>query len=183
MIEKVAETFALKRQFPIVGGLTTEEEIGIDINTSQTKDISSQVNTAAETQQEEKQPIEDLDSSSPHNQDNTSQNVRVATETPVMNPVMDVESKTDNIQDSEVVNQVMEKGELVQIGHIEVGETPSKVKFAKVSIAKENGQKQVVLAKGDDVSLVANLQSGQQVLMELVEENGFHFVKGVTANV
>ena len=32
MIGKVAESFALKRQFPIVGGLTTEEEIGLDHN-------------------------------------------------------------------------------------------------------------------------------------------------------
>lgn len=32
MIGKVAESFALKRQFPIVGGLTTEEEMGLDHN-------------------------------------------------------------------------------------------------------------------------------------------------------
>lgn len=174
MIQKVAETFALKRQFPVVGGLTTEEEIGMDINLplqmegpSFKDKAATQVPTEQQTENQQQRNLEPLGKPAQSTQNDSY-------------PIKNQESERTTIASDHEELQWQEVG----IDAIEIGKSPSGVKFGKVSIIKSNGQKLLVLAKGEDqVSLVKDLENGQTVLMDITEENGFHFVKGVLASV
>lgn len=170
MIEKVAETFALKRQFPAVGGLTTEEEIGMDINLPQQMEgLSFKDKTPPQQQQHE----------NPQHQPNNDQQTPQSESKLVVNKANEQTVTTVNALDQEQT-----QWQEVAIEAIEIGKSPSGVKFGKISTIKSNGQRLLVLAKGEDqVSLVKDLENGQNVLMDIVEENGFHFVKGVRASV
>lgn len=192
MIEKVAEVFALKRQFPIVGGLTTEEEIGMDTNLTQQMDaISSSEKATVQQPQPEKQQNESNFKQQTQEQSTLIPTIEAPKQSaPVPTPAPTVEMPTQANKSVEAPvkseEHVQEKfqGQEVVINSIEIGTSPGGVKFGKVGITKKNGQKLLVLAKGDDaVAQIKGLEGGQHVLMEIVEENGFHFVKEVRDSV
>lgn len=193
MIEKVAEVFALKRQFPIVGGLTTEEEIGMDTNLTQQMDA---ILSSENVTNQQPQPVEQQNESNLKQQTQVQPTPVSTTEAPKQSapvpptpaPTTEVPIQANKPVEAPVPSeeQVQEKfqGQEVVINSIEIGTSPGGVKFGKVGITKKNGQKLLVLAKGDDaVAQIKGLENGQHVLMEIVEENGFHFVKGVIPGV
>lgn len=173
MIEKVAEAFALKRQFPVVGGLTTEEELGMEGNIS--------------VPQEMEVKHQDLPKSVQSPTIQTQQTQQTQVQTKLEDPAMDMETETERekieIQtqtvqsDSETVESVESKGIIVQIVSIQKGKTGNGTPYAKINIRKEGGEEVIVLAR--DIKIVENLQQGQKVRMEVEEMDGFHFIKGV----
>jgi phage recombination protein Bet len=175
MIEKVAEAFALKRQFPVVGGLTTEEELGMEGNISAPQEIAevkhqdlpkSVQSPTIQTQQTQVQtkledPAMDME-----------------TETEREKPAMDMETETER-EKIEIQTQES-KGIIVQIVSIQKGKTGNGTPYAKINIRKEGGEEVIVLARDEEkIKIVENLQQGQKVRMEVEEMDGFHFIKGV----
>ncbi|WP_047980648.1 RecT family recombinase [Ornithinibacillus contaminans] len=178
MIEKVAETFALKKQFPVVGGLTTEEEIGQDINLpEQIKGVpnegNNQSNQGEPKSDEQTQPVQET-KPEPKREDKPAENEQPQ-EPARTEPVA-------NEEQPETTESV--KGEEVQIASVETGVSPSKVPFGKVNIVKNDGSKLLVLAKGKELTeLVKPLQVGEKVVMEIEEQGDFHLIKGVATGV
>jgi phage recombination protein Bet len=191
MIEKVAEVFALKRQFPIVGGLTTEEEIGLDANLpEQMEGISSSVEAPGPQQQPAKQQNECnfkqqiQEQPKPAPTETAKQSVPIPTPVPTSEVPTQAQQAVEAPATSKEQIQEQLQGQEVVIDSIEIGKSPNGMKFGKIGITKKNGQRMLVLAKGEEaVAEIKDLENGQQVRMEIVEENGFHFVQGVRPSV
>lgn len=168
--------FALKRQFPIVGGLTTEEEIGMDITLPE--QLGGNLPNTENSPVKMQQPV-NLENGRHLETQRQATPLQKPTEVPQTNQPIEIPVPTSQEQLQEPF-----QGQEVIINSIEIGKSPSGVKFGKIEITKKNGQRILVLAKGEDqVALIKDLENGQKVLMEIVEENGFHFVKGVRAGV
>ena len=197
MIGKVAESFALKRQFPIVGGLTTEEEIGLDHNITVQIDMqdppkqpanqvqqqvaSEPISTQKEMGTEVKNTTEDSSDKNQQRADSTYKHG----ETKDFSNTPSQPSRMENEQSEQPYQQVVQKvnGEEVEIDRVEIGTSNSGIPFAKVFIIKNSGQKLMLLAKGEEcVAIAKTLNQGEMANIEIVEENGFHFLKGVNAH-
>ncbi|NRG44249.1 recombinase RecT [Bacillus sp. CRN 9] len=160
MIEKVAEAKALKHQFPIVNGLTTEEEIGEELSTDKKQVEQNVLSTVPQSTQ----ITEEKKEQQPNIQNDQNPNPEQIISQPL----------------NESNSEASEAGEEVTINSIEIGTSPSNVVYGKINIIKTNGQQQLILARGEEqVKLVEGLKKDQKVIMEIVEENGFHFVDGV----
>lgn len=172
MIEKVAETFALKRQFPIVGGLTTEEEIGMDGHADNTQPLPSIKAVPAIQDDGGRGPEETKKATEETADDRQSQNDLIGASTGT-HP-MDSGNQAEEVQPP--------GGQKVQVEQIEIGTSHSGIPYGKVHILTDSGQRLLVLAKGkEQVALTKTLNEGEKVSMDIVEENGFHFLKGVEA--
>ncbi|KAA9019004.1 RecT family recombinase [Niallia endozanthoxylica] len=197
MIEKVAESFALKRQFPIVGGLTTEEEMGLDHNITVQIDMqdppeppANQVKqqTISEPISIQKEPEPEVEKTSAA-VDHKNQLESVLDDRPreiKEFPMRSYQpSQTENDQSEQLYRPVVQKanGEEVEIDRVDIGTSNSGIPFAKVFIIKNSGQKLMLLAKGEEhVAIAKTLNQGDVVSIEIMEENGFHFLKGVNAH-
>jgi phage recombination protein Bet len=197
MIGKVAESFALKRQFPIVGGLTTEEEMGLDHNITVQVDMqdppnhqsshlqqpvtSEQVSPLKETEVEVKNVNTAVEyKNKPESVFN--EEYKEANELPIgpYQPSQTEKGKSEQPHPSDVQNS---NGEMVEIEKVDIGTSNSGIPFAKVFTIKNNGQKLMLLAKGEEhVAIARSLKSGDTANVEIVEENGFHFLKGVISH-
>lgn len=182
MIEKVAETFALKRQFPVIGGLTTEEELGQDLTLpEQMKDVSIEGSTQAQPEiKEQTIKVEKQEKSEQEKVSTPKQEEKAVENEQTQEPVQSEEVKEEKSSQP----TPSDNGEEVSIAHVETGISPSKVPYGKINIVNSKGQQLLVLARGQEqVDLVKDLQAGDKVLMNIVEENGFHFVMGVSTSV
>ncbi|WP_394237425.1 RecT family recombinase [Niallia oryzisoli] len=197
MIEKVAEVFALKRQFPIVGGLTTEEEMGLDHNITvqidmqdppkQPVDHVQQQVTSKQISKQEETETGVKNSNNVANHKNQGESVLNDKHGEIREfPIARYQqSQTESGQSEQPYQPTAQKvnGEEVEIDRVDIGTSNSGIPFAKVFIIKNSGQKLMLLAKGEDhVAMAKTLKQGDVVNIEIVEENGFHFLKGVTAH-
>lgn len=183
MIEKVAEAFALKRQFPIVGGLTTEEEIGLDDHVA----LGQQPPSLEETPASESTGKDQTHAAAINDQTEDLSGAGKVTDgksdvLPTQESVL-YKSPAGVRSADNTKHRNEEKppsGREVQIEQVEIGTSHSGIPFGKVFILTDSGQKLLVLAKGkEQVALTKSLNEGERVNMEIVEENGFHFLKGV----
>lgn len=185
MIEKVAEAFALKRQFPVVGGLTTEEELGMEGNISvpQEMEVKHQ-----ELPQSVQSPTQSPTTQTQQTQVQTkledpAMDMETETETEREKPAMDMETEREKIeiqtQQTQQTPETESKGVIVQIISIQKGKTGNGTPYAKINIRKEGGEELIVLARDEKTKLIEGLQQGQKVRMEVEEMDGFHFIKGV----
>lgn len=196
MIGKVAESFALKRQFPIVGGLTTEEEIGLDHNITVQIDMQdpprqpvNQVQQQANSEQvyTQKETVAEVKHTTEAAGDKNQQEIVSDDKHGEMKGYLNIPSQLSRTvnEQPEPQQQVAQKanGEEVEIDRVDIGTSNSGIPFAKVFIIKNSGQKLMLLAKGEEcVALAKTLNQGDMVNIEIIEENGFHFLKGVNAH-
>lgn len=190
MIQKVAEVFVLKRQFPL-GGLLTAEEMGIDDfgdndhgdlgsaqpvktpknpssdSSAQSKAKSQNEHTSEEKQKPEKSKEETAAQSEQEQSKKSKQQKTEKTEQ------KKEEEKPSSNRSSDGGQYVLEK--------YESGTSPSGVPFAKITVKdQESGEMKLVLAKDQEaVDLTCQIPEEEPFDMEIREENGFLFFEGV----
>lgn len=170
MIIKVAESFALKRQFPL-GGLYTAEEMGIELSENgpiqqplQTLSVSQEPNLPSEQSEPEKEtdiePQAEVEQPQPQ-------------ETP--EPLTPVLKEEEFLPESETPEK-----NFTLIG-LETGTSPSGLDFAKIQVCnRETGEQYLVLAKGKEaVELAKTIPNDAPFALETITENGFQFLKFV----
>lgn len=197
MIGKVAESFALKRQFPIVGGLTTEEEMGLDHNITVQIDMQDPPNPSlnhvhqpvpSEPVSKQKETNPEVEKAGPAVEYKNNSESNFNEPFGGMNELQDrpsQQSHSENEQSEQPYQSVVQKanGEEVEIERVEIGTSNSGIPFAKVFIIKNNGQRLMLLAKGEEhVGVAKSLKAGDTANIEIAEENGFHFLKGVNSH-
>lgn len=181
MIQKVAEVFVLKRQFPL-GGLYTAEEMGIDDiggdNTESTHPVEPPKSSASdgkkpETKQENKKQkkAETKDNQKPVEKERKDEKEPV--------------NQQENQQKEEVKQQPSNKGSSGSgqylLDKYESGTSASGIPYAKMTVTdQESGETKVVLAKDQEaVDLTGQILEDQPFDMDVREENGFLFFEGI----
>lgn len=208
MIQKVAEVAALRRQFPL-GGIVTEEELGLDDVINKDKDYSSltQVTQSpqVETPTEEKSSTKKQEKSKSNNTKNKKEkekekNVEVnKQELPKVEEIAEsqpeieaVEStlKTEpqqELQKEETTNKPVSKETTVnenspqeeiqfkpfKILAFQDGETPGGKKFLKVAVENEIGNKMILIARGDVIKQLDEVEKEQKCLFHIENVNGY----------
>lgn len=170
MIQKIAEVFVLRRQFPL-GGLYTQEEMGMD-DLEHGNGGNIQVTQTPQTvpsQQEEKQGEIETE----------QDNIQESNSSEQENQQVEPEKEERHGEES----QISSGGQYVLVDY-EAGISPSGIPFAKVKVQKQDSSEtMLVLAKGDEgVRLAEAIPKNQPFDMEIREENGFHFLESVSVN-
>jgi phage recombination protein Bet len=165
MIQKVAEVFVLRRQFPL-GGLQTAEELGLGIDNvgEVINEPASGLKTDEDSQQKNAQP-----------KDDTKQKEKMKVQSPVT-PATDEE-----IKESETPSKKNPVSKHFTLKNYETGVSPSGVPYAKMQVIDHQNQKPIlVLAKDEEaVKLSKSIPSDEPFAMEYDEVNGFNFLKTV----
>ncbi|PRX38630.1 phage recombination protein Bet [Planifilum fimeticola] len=180
MIQKVAEVFVLRRQFPL-GGLYTVEEMGLDDIGNGDRGIESitpmpsQSVFQPENEREKMETKREYDKPSSKDSKQKKQQEEAETET-------EEEQATLSDETSSVTsNEQSRKYVLVKR---ESGISPSGIPFTKVQVKDaSNDETLLVLAKGEEgVQLAEQIPEDQPFHMEVREENGFKFLESVNGH-
>lgn len=185
MIQKIAEVFVLRRQFPL-GGLTTAEEMGFD-NLSSDNEGQDSPNVITI------QPSKEKQSESPKNEEKNNtkaeqtsapkEEKREQINKQLKKEEKKKESTKEDIQQekstsSESSNEAL-NGEEFTLVDMDIGKSPNGVQFAKIFVQELQAP---ILAKGEEGVNEANKiegGKGDKIYLETVQENGFTFLKKV----
>lgn len=161
MIQKVAEVFVLRRQFPL-GGLQTAEELGID--------------NVGENVAPNNFKTGPHENSQPNKEEDLKQ-----TETEKVKESPDKKTDTSTKKKTEVKESGTPTTKHFTLKNYETGVSPSGVPFAKIQVVDHKNQKTfLVLAKGEEsVKLSKSIPSDEPFAMEYDEVNGFYFLQSV----
>lgn len=164
MIQKVAEVFVLRRQFPL-GGLQTAEELGIDNVGEGVRELAPDFKTHEDSQQK-------------NSQEDAKQKVEVQ-----KSPVKELDTTADKeeVKESDTPTKKQSISKHFTLKNYETGVSPSGIPFAKIQVVDHKNQKTfLVLAKGEDsVKLSKSIPSDEPFAMEYDEVNGFYFLQSV----
>lgn len=180
MIQKVAEVFVLRRQFPL-GGLYTAEEMGLD-----DVEDGGGGNEVAQLKQPS-QPSQDVTPQLEEERKEQRKKVEVEDEKPIETSAPDASKAGDEQQKVSEKKETHSTNESSSAEHPgqyvlverDSGTSPSGVPFAKMKV-QSNGEELLVLAKGEEgVRLAESIPQDQPFHMEVHEKNGFKFLESV----
>lgn len=183
MIQKVAEVFVLRRQFPL-GGLYTAEEMGLD-----DVEDGGGGNEVAQLKQPS-QPSQDVTPQLEEERKEQRKKVEVEDEKPIETSAPDASKAGDEQQEvseeeetpvsNETSSPNQPDGKYVLVER-DSGKSRSGVPFTKVKVQDQtNGEEILVLAKGEEgVQLAESIPEDQPFHMEIQEKNGFKFLESV----
>ena len=181
MIEKTAEIFCLKRQFPEMAGLVTEEEIGFDVNTSSEMKSEPLKNQDLKPEPQNPQPQEVANQSvqaaqrteSPAPNQNEPSHTK-AESMPQPEPQPTPQSQPESNQgQTDSPDQVMHG----EIKDIFLGKSPTGTPFGKLHVKGDDGEMKVLLAQGEEMrDAVKELSQGQHCSFTIHQKDGFTFV-------
>lgn len=172
MIQKVAESWALRRQFPL-GGLMTEEEMGNGLSSSLRKEESEiplfHQQISADNTVVEKQATTDASVAASQINPSTEQK----NEQPAAGSV-------DKLSDSSTEQDTGEQ-DVYMLDEVNTGVSPAGVPFAKIKVTSQTDGKQVlVLAREKEkVEMARKLPKGKPFTLQTKLESGFVFLKDI----
>jgi len=164
MIQKVAEVFVLRRQFPL-GGLYTAEEMGLD-------NIGIENGGAAgDTHNPVTQPIQSVTPQPAEEQEKEEREK------------IELKKEEEEFSSGETPSNKQGEKTYVLVDR-NTGTSPSGIPYAKVKVKDtSNDETLLVLAKGEEgVQLVEQIPEDQPFHMEVREENGFKFLESVNGH-
>lgn len=182
MIQKVAEVFVLKRQFPL-GGLYTAEEMGIDdiggdeAQASESTQISHP-ETEKKSKQEKKQekPVQSDDKQKkreePMEDQTNEQQEKEETKQEKPEQVQPEKQSSDE-SSSDSVQYVLDE--------YKSGKTGTGIPYARFTVLdQKSNEKKEILAKGQEaLDLTGQIPEEEPFNMEIIEENGFNFLVSI----
>lgn len=201
MIQKVAEAFVLKRQFPLVGGLTTEEETGMEVNLpEQIKNLPVEkpaTDTASSTEPQAKETRETInvaENNKPEAEENTQAQPKVEAEKPSYPNSVETqpkEEKKETVKDSRPAQEnkkqetpeqqpssTLEGYEMFKVLDIKFGESNSHIKYANVQLQGTEG-KFTALARNNSLEKAQGLTVDSSVLMKINNFNSWHMIEDI----
>lgn len=164
MIQKVAEVFVLRRQFPL-GGLYTREEMGVeDLNSSSQPQEIAQVQTTSYELKQEKQVTQF---------EKSEEDKRVSP------PATPEPPKTQEVKQEGHFKANTSKAYVLT--KYESGRSPSGIPFAKIhAIEQDSGKALLVFARGEEaVNTSKRIPKEGPFSMTVRKENGFDFLESV----
>lgn len=188
MILKVAEVYALRRQFPL-GGVVAAEEIGLNdlevaeldnspIQDPQTEPLkeekkptkSEKPKTPTKPKKEEKQPTKQ-EVSEKQKEELKAQSTSEQVETQNEETTEQQLSENSPVEKEKTSEEIPFKAYTVIA--FRDGVTPQGTKFSKVAVQDETGKKLVAYARGEILEQLDEVQEGQSCLFHIESVNGY----------
>lgn len=182
MIQKVAESFVLRRQFPL-GGLYTQEEMSLQEENQQNE--TPNVATNGNNQPVSNPLMNENDGSTqPINSGEASNNH----EEPIQSPEtgnQGVQAQTGNNDSStDKANTKTDSTISVRVVSYEPGVSPKNVPYGKLFVVrKTNNKDMLILVKDNKEAMdeLENITEGQTLTLNVIMENDFYFLKEILA--
>lgn len=178
MIQKVAEVMALRKQFPIVQGVYTREElpVGEEAEAARVVDVVADAVAAIEVTPEmvETTMVETTE-------ETTTQTKREKDPLIHMTPPQQQSQQRQQPQKEQQPPQQQQPETSPQDAYkllaVNTGRSSTGTPYAKVGCVSPDGETKVLLAKGEEgLAIVANLKEGCYFKAQTVNEKGFEII-------